>query len=117
MKYLKTYENLSEPQIGDYVLANFKFDDIEWANYINQNIGELLKIKNDGIFKPYRVKYYVDDDAYKKFFEGDEEEEDLIKFENDKRYIIMKFDISDIKVFSPNKEDLEMLLASKKYNL
>jgi hypothetical protein len=120
MKYIKTYENIEdfrtsrEVQIGDYIIAKFIFNKI-WDDYINNQIGKLTK--NEHPYN-YQAKYDVSEDIYNSYFKHKRKgDRDFIKGEKGKRYIIMHFNKNNIRYFSPNKEDLEILIAADKYNL
>ena len=45
MKYLKTFENIKEPQIGDYVICS-EYDPgssrTELENFLSNNIGQII---------------------------------------------------------------------------
>ena len=116
MKYIKTYEDSNEkPKIGDYVITNWNFpDDPSWAKYINDRIGQIVEIDNH--IDLYYCKYELDDDIFYKFFRRRSERK-LTYDENGKHYINMKIKDHYLKVFSPDKEKLAMLLAGIKYNL
>jgi len=105
MKYLKKYEDSTkdEPQIGDYVICEQKegFAKIHINSIIRNNIGIILEITD----KENYIVYYDCDipQMLKRFF-------------NDRvnSRIILK---NEIIYFSPNKEDLEVILSANKYNL
>lgn len=95
MKYIKEYhenkygDNVLLPQIGDYIIAEVEFNDKDRQDTINNSIGSLFDI-NEGEFG-YRTKYENTND------------------------VDLTFD--EIKYWSNDKEDLEALIQSKKYNL
>lgn len=90
MKYIKTYENLEEPQIGDFVVINVSHI-TNFKDFIENNVGKIIKT-DAHINWPYEIQY------------------DIIK----KSIITSR---KEILYFSKNKEDCEAYLASKKYNL
>ena len=109
MKYLRTYEKLDEPQIGDYVVCMEELssdkDSLSVIKFLTNNVGQFI-IKNDNsIFK---------------FFY-------LIKFENVPKRLSGKFfdgskgcrrmSRDEILYFSKDKEDCEIFINAKKYNL
>jgi hypothetical protein len=52
MKYIKYFESISEPEIGDYVLCDIWIDkrdpkEIEQKKFIDNNIGEYIKFNED----------------------------------------------------------------------
>lgn len=125
MKYLKYFESIEKyPEIGDYVICkdNESEDkdenDIEFENFLNHSVGMILdsnKEKNNFFktitgkrFENYSIPIY------------------LIQFENELPEFIKEpdfpensliFDENEIVVFSKNKDELEILLSAKKYNL
>ena len=69
MKYIKTFESLNQPQIGDYVILKFSNSDPYWKNYINNQIGKLTNIEgNNPDYYTYIMKFFVSDDIYEKSF-------------------------------------------------
>jgi hypothetical protein len=90
MKYLKTFENVNEPEVGYFVIGDHI--NFTWAkNIIKSNIGEIIKIDNNSGEIPYNVSY-----------------------DNDN---IFKLYDNEILHFSKNKEDLEIYIQVNKYNL
>ena len=119
MKYIKTYEDMivdneNEPQIGDYVIVYADFNrtldgnvfqnvdfDHKLKNYINNEIGKVIRY-ND--FAPkYLVQY---ENMLPSYFDKVTDEMDRISFFS-----------AEIDFWSSNKEDCEVYLASKKYNI
>ena len=114
MKYIKTYEliNQDKPKVGDYVICceegykTANLHDKIFYEFINENIGQLVKIDPaaDKEF-PYIVKYNNINWEVGKYFRNTEVEN------------ARKFDRSEIKNWSEDKEELEVFLSAKKYNL
>lgn len=105
MKYLKTYKDLSKPQIGDYVILTSKItEDEELMDFLSKNIGKY--IRND---------YQVDSLPYLIKFTGKMSPKLSGTRFNGKNY--RRVSREDIIFFSPNKEDCETYLTAKKYNL
>ena len=104
MKYLKTYEKINEPQVGDYVICDEKMYD-KVNIFLNNNVGQLIS---------------RDPDEY-----GFKDEYDyIVKYENVpldiKDYFlsnVRSFGREEIIEFSSNKEDLEAILDANKYNI
>lgn len=118
MKYIKKFEIInSEPESGDYILANFKFNNIIWSNYIANNIGIFIQKKMLDFELRYVTKYYIDDEIYNTYFKGYKERKKLLSIENDKRYINVHLKKEEIIAFSKDKKDIEKLIAANKYNL
>ena len=121
MKYLKYFEDNTEPQIGDYVVSNFKFSKKIWADYINSNIGQIIDIAPE--YESFHgrtvfyTKYPVTDYIYDIHF-MDNENKDLVKTDEDNnKYIIMKFTRNVIINFSPDKENAKIFMTTAKFNI
>jgi len=124
MKYIKTYENKNrEPQIGDYVICEEniyqnipdreKLDYI-LENFLNENVGKCINIityLNDDI---YIIEYDNIPLALYDYFKFKKNGTADIKFEMSK---CRGMNRKEIIHFSPDKEDLEIMIAAKKYNL
>jgi hypothetical protein len=113
MKYIKLYEelNVKIPQIHDYVLCvESEYEDdtineseINLNNFISSNIGIIIKVKISVKSKyDYHIKYENVPDDIAMYFEYD-----------NTRWSVK----SDIIHWSNDREDLEALLAIKKYNI
>ena len=109
MKYIKIYEDFSEPQIGDYVICieTWGFTD-EVSNFVENNIGQYIaKNKADDFFI---IQYEnIPDKLRGNLFFIDE---DFTTYEN--CAVVERF---EIKYWSPNKNDLKIYLDIDKYNL
>ena len=111
MKYLKTYENINMPKIGDYVIVDAShgesiFEDAPiFLNFLKTIIGKIIDIKN---YDEYKIEYDMNDipAKFKNFF--------YIRQHNNSGYLVAWVDLEDIKDFSNKKEKLEII---KKYNL
>jgi hypothetical protein len=104
MKYIKQFEEKTKLKIGDYVLCHtnyqYVYDSDKIIDFLNSNVGRYVKYAKDYDLK-YGVKY------------------ENIPFFLDKNLVnsLLWFDRYDIIDYSDNKEELELKLASKKYNL
>ena len=108
MKYIKKYEAISnnEVEIGDYVIIASLDDDLDVASYnqrkefnyfIEHNIGKIVDE-----YKYYiKVKYYNIPFNIKKFFDNN----------------TFNFSSSRIIYYGKTKEDIEMKINAKKYNI
>jgi len=113
MKFIKTYENMSEPEIGDYVICQNppKWTSINKSNtemlnnFISSNIGKL--VKNDIWHLPdnRNCKLYIIE--YQNI--PNEIEEDFIFNQSSHRAFLKEH----IKHWSKNKKDLESYISSK----
>ena len=94
MKYLKTYEDVNKPEVGDYVIVSVQQ---KYSNYKPMNvIGQIYDMKEQEFIPTYySVKYTLPD--------GKTSHEIFYNYH--------------IKEFSKNKEDLEYILNANKYNL
>lgn len=100
MKYLKNYENINTPEVGDYVQIGEDYFDIALIDFFEENIGQLIMINiTDGF--PFIVKF--DKDLPDKTF----------AIENN----IMSFEMNEIVDWDKDKQKLEAKIISKKYNL
>ena len=116
MKHIKTFEHLYKNPIfvglADYVLIDFenKLDKShKLINFIERNIGQIIDI--DGTKRVVWIKFdnmpdiniYKDDIKFRKY----------IRLNNDSITINKDW----ISYSSQNKEDIELYLNQKKYNL
>jgi hypothetical protein len=91
MKHIKTYEelNIDEPQVGDYILVEDNFLSSYIKDFLENNIGIIKNITPTNI---YQCKYPNNDGNW-------------------------RLNKSQIKYWSKNRESLEDILATNKYNL
>lgn len=117
MKYLKKYESINSPQIGDYVIMRYGlpyvFDDYmskeEILKFISNNIGKIIEIID------MENKLFVE-------IEYDDIPDDLIDyfstdFPDHLTQNLLIFNLDDIKMFDKDKEILEIKTSAIKYNL
>jgi hypothetical protein len=105
---------------GNFIISNVNWqNDIDWTNYIRNQIGEILNSISYG----YEVKYYIDDDIYNKCFKT-EKEQSQVETEIEynpvyiyRRYIRIYIKQTEILYWSDNEEDLEFYLQGNNYNL
>lgn len=57
MKHLKTYENIGEVKIGDYVKINASNYDGKFKIFLNDEIGKLIDIVDGNGGYPYVVEF------------------------------------------------------------
>lgn len=115
MKYLKKFENVEEPEIGDYVLMSIQHKKDYYSAYIEfieNNIGEIVSKVGNII----EVRYYVD--TYEEFI--------MLRthfryisydFENNEYYFSNIFYENNILEIGKTKEEVELKKEIKKYNL
>jgi len=131
MKHIKEFNIFrNKPKIGDYVickegLVNGQItkdgEDADLINFLSNNIGKIIdtNIIIADVNYDYLIKYYnIPKDIYL-YFTGNSSfqiacgETRPIPGREDTR----AFDLDDIVEFSKNKEEVELYIASKKYNL
>lgn len=112
MKYLKTYENLNQPEIGDYVkinvsafnLSKFSSVDGKIVEFFNEEIGKITEIDERELNingYPYKVVFT------KKIPNSSLGPSDYF----------MAFNIKELLGWAPNLEDLKIKISTRKYNL
>jgi len=99
MKYIRTYENIKEVQVGDFVQikTNNKYSGFynpqKIIDTVNNTVGQISsKEGNLDIIVKYKIKYANDD-------------------------LQLRFQKKDIVEIGKTKEDVEAKLAANKYNL
>lgn len=117
MKYIKYYENIKGPEIGDYVVCNEytkNYNDPILINFINNNIGQyIFNYEGNGPYT-YVIRYKNIPDEIKKDFFVEVKLNNIVHSETPTCRIQS---ITHIIYWSSNKEDCELFLASKKYNI
>ena len=103
MKYLKTFESLDGPQVGDYVACE---EDSLTSDFTSTNVGKIVNIEDDRDNKYYHVVAY--DDIPKDI-------EDL--FDSQFGYLCRDMSRYEIEFWSKNRLEVEAYIAAKKYNL
>jgi len=121
MKYLKRFEmNENKIDVDDYVILN---DDIDYQSldgnnlrdYLNSHIGKIYRIRtrsrNDKIIPIYDIEYKNAPDDIRKFLSF------TINDDFSESYLERSRDAYEIKYWSKNKEELELILKSNKFNI
>ena len=110
MNHIKTYkQNISEPQIGDYVLCKEDIRDCKRKKFTSENIGQYIQ-KHGSL---YIVQYENIPKELKNQF---------ITPDNDQFPDVLKQNCAgmtreEILHWSEDKEDIEFILDTNKYNL
>lgn len=107
MKYLKSYENFKDkPKVGDYVLMRTDSRNIEYRNFLKNNIGQITNMSDYLV----TVKYEnVPTNLIKlKIFNWNK---------SDGGFYYHTFNINKMLVFSDTPDDLELKIDTNKYNL
>ena len=101
MKYIKTFENLSEyPNVGDYVIC--EEGNLNLKDFIENNIGQIYK-KYAGRRAKYLVKY--------------ENAPDLSGFSELDGFRVRVMYSDEFIYLSSDRAELESILSANKYNL
>jgi len=104
MKHIKVYDNLdnNEPEEGDYVICKEHSLNKYFVLFLENNIGKIIKINDYRYF----ITYDNIPEECNDYF--------MLYFCNFKTRDFFK---SEIKYWSKNKKDLEIILQANKYNL
>jgi len=128
----KTYEKfftntppVEGPQVGDYVICEIdhseKYYNELLKNFFDNNVGQLIVIKNNFIFlnaggtEYYKYNYFIKYDDIPKEVKKSYVSENLMPCFKTKNVIEVKR--SFIKHWSDDKNELESKIIAKKYNL
>lgn len=98
MKYIKEYENIIGPKVGDYVLMRTKQPDLE--DYISTHIGQITDIDRSTL----NVRY-------------DNVPPEILANSIHNELGVRTFTRGLIVDYAPTKEKLELQIQSNKYNL
>jgi hypothetical protein len=109
MKYLKTYEQVSENdiEVGDYVIAREEFIprtqlEVELKDFTSTNIGKYINYEKSDIF-PYIIKYYNVPEKFKyRYFDIED---------------CRKLNRGEIYCWSKDPKDLEIYVNQNIYNV
>ena len=110
MKYIKKFENINTPEIGDYIICDVdqsRFQDL--YEFLKSHIGKVIAIFVSN--EPYHVRFDVNredleasiSNYHKRIYKG--------------KKLTISFHPNEVKYFSKNKKDLELKINSDKYNL
>lgn len=111
MKYLKTYESLNNPQIGDYVICK----DNQLSKKISSMIGQIVDKESDDFKESYSSFYNAGYDFLVLYKQIPEEFE--YNFHKCKMGYVRPFFKTEIKFSAKTIEELELYINAKKYNL
>ena len=101
MKYMKYFEmNQGSPEIGDYVICETEFDNE--SIFTNDNIGKIINYDYNSNF-PYAVTYdNIPFNLSNGNYGGNE---------------VITFNLTSIKYWSKDRNELEIILKSNKFNI
>lgn len=120
MKYLKTFEDLqNKPEVGDYVIINVSPSaDNNVREYIDNTIGVIHTIQDDRVDMWNNV---ITGNIIVKYINVPNEIRSWFHYEGTRkkygRKYFRSFDTQQIYAFSKSKEELELMLQTKNYNL
>ncbi len=130
MKYINTFEkwtlpffNKHKPKVGDYVICKVSFRAEDLRKFIDNNIGIITKKRKPNLkwgeaefTTYYSVKYDNIPEEFKRFFKSDD---GSYHISNDEETFSGTNEVEENEIihFSKNKEDLELILDTNKYNL
>lgn len=113
MKYIKNfkiYEKIRVPEVGDFVLIHIKVEELPYSdelnNFINNTYGIVYKIYDN---KNIRVLYKNIPERCIPWFAADYMGEETTK--------TRIFSIDNINEFAKTKEELDLKLSMKKFNI
>jgi len=108
MKYLNKFEKFGKfeykPKYGDYIKIKHYSKNIDLSIYYETHIGKVIDCGDENILVAYKEK---PEESILKYFYYNNERDDYSEI----------FSINNIVEFGKTKEELELKLASKKYNL
>src|ERR1035437_1281518 len=111
MKYIKKFENIKDgPKEGDYVLMKSTMMNPDMNEFIDNNIGKILKIKPTQNYTSLEVEYKnITIEIASKFGYND--------YKNDENTGIHDFLMSSVVDYSENNQDLEYKINARKFNI
>lgn len=117
MKHLKAFEeiNISNPHTGDYVICYSDSSRMIESNinlFLSNNIGKVFSV--DDYNNQIDVTYENIPDKLLNFFEGKRK---ISSSEENKSTYIITLGQSTIKHLSNDKQELEVILNTKKFNI
>ena len=99
----ESYQNKTEsPKPGDYVICQDSIENIRLNNFINNNIGQIIKHSKPGGYVICKYNNIP---------------KDILRFFKHSSPNSILMSINEIKYWSPNKKELETILLSKKFNI
>ena len=132
MKYLKTYESLNVPEIGDYVICkdntvlhhnnqHYKNStNLQFLDFISTHVGQIVKID---VSHEFFVRYDDDPPINLMDYAFYEKNRSIIwdiksaKIIYDKYTNITSFKKEEILYWSKDKKEVEAMIEGDKYNL
>ena len=113
MKYLKTFESVEEPEIGDYVILRTNRDyDKLYNDFINTNVGEIVSKNGNRIEVRYSVDTFDEFTKMKNYYRYIHYD-----FEENEYYFSYWYSTRMISELGKTKEEVELKVSTKNYNL
>jgi len=115
MRYIKTYEKVyvDRPEIDDWAIVHLSQNiDDELNKFIKSNIGKIVDIGYETI-EDYRGNQHKSQ-FYVLNYDTEIPKNIKIWFQDDNN---IAFETHEIKYWSKDREDLELIIAANKYNL
>ena len=121
MKYLRTFESINGPSVGDYVIVKSDFLDVDeeepnihiFNNFVNTTIGKLIKVDSSIVI----ISYDNVPDIIKDWFASDIESKRAFKLGDLVGDNIRSFKLSEVVGWARTKEDLEIKINANRYNI
>lgn len=110
MKYIKLYENLNTLKVGDYVIVKqCDWMTEEFYEFVNINIGKVVKLYHNNGYEKCTVEFETNLPSIPTW--------DTNFYPDGTNNFNYFFVIDDIEYWSKNREDLEVYINARKYNL
>ena len=123
----KIFESINEgrPDVGDWIVCDLG-DEIDYMKkykqiekFFSENKGFILKANFQNFDNEYKVRYYPSSEKDRKIYDSFRKQNG---YENNIHGGMANVDVIDIvgpeiKYWSKNKEDLEIIIQSNKYNI
>ena len=115
MKYIKTFESLKTPEVGDYVICTDLTSVPEYVlEFIENNIGQIVEIEMPTSWQLSSRE----ENPYCVYFENAPYNKTPNYFPKHKEFLSCRwFNLREIKYISKNKEELKYIINAKKFNI
>lgn len=122
MKYIKSFENLqTDAQVGEYCIANSKSIGISIQNFFLNNIGKIRRIESsiagNDIDNEFEVEIYDDSGVFVVDYENKIPWNNKYHNYSKSHNHTYLFYGDEILFHAKTKEELELQMTAKKYNL
>ena len=130
MKYIRTYENIDNPKVGDYVICKdiTSSDEVSknFQKFLDENIGQIVSGDDINLFIVLFDKLPSEEILEYAFYTLEHSHvKKLIQLPNIKVHKsetllytnLCGFEKKEIVFFSDNREDLEIKISANKFNI